>query len=1353
MKRQVVHEPITQMKEVGTRHQAREQMQALGARLVEAIGEPVKKKKKTKHTELARHKGKKQKTVHAVPVERAVPVSHYLQAADLSPPQLAQVLKRAAETRPHIQKAIVPPRVSTLHLASVQQRPPRSLTRDPSDLPKNRGQRQSLSRSQSRTIKDKPVIHDRRVPSRSRTPSQARQDQQKPLRSHSTARETGTVNVLGTSVSRRGTQRNLFRDESGHRIGRHHSSADRMSVQRNVRSGLSAEDKALYERMKQRDSRSAETFRKKLDGLNEQARKRELLKPKNFAINDRLAGDEWLDSQRRIQERMRHVPEMLAKQKKNEELRKKRWESQEHVRLSEFKQKEIQQRIEQEKMKANELTKRQTALTNRASQVTKKDLGYNFKTEFVSARLPQNKKKEVSHIRRTINTLDKQVKNSEQKLKKAIQDQKTWTHKASFFKSENEKRMSESRERYPMERPLPPKIPLHKTATAYTPVTHESKRERNGKWYKEQNERRMQASRMRSQSREVAPVTSADIHAARISDANYRKAQHEAEKQRKQMQEQRRTRQISEKANRLFRQAEHHRIQSEKSRDQMLHQSREAARERKFQEMKHRQLSQGPPLDRDKLGLTDSKTHDENMRLNRALMKKYTLSMQELSRIFSKTDLIHQRERIKQELAGVMAYDPQTLMSIDPEPRTPQRSKAKIITQTVTKKPQNIAPPRRKVVVTPPQIKVPQKSGTVTQVRRPKSPVTPVVQKPPIAKHMKELNAAAQKLVKQGKPKLREELLARGIGIDDEWTAFEMAKQLEKAGAKKTTYEDLDMTAKRLTDKSFADLSEMYDEKYNKKFPISWNKYDLARAVSKIEQEKKPQIQKQPARIIQKETSRQRHDKRRQEALQKRRDIRHQQNLKESDERRAKVKEKEELLEKQKLEKQNARARLLEKQKLDRQQRRKQQAADLKKQQEEIAATKRRQKEAQDVAKKLRLEKARLQKEAKRLKQEKADAETRREKADEIRRLERDAKQKQKEAATLKKTVESQRRKKENEARRHKELERRKRIAEKKENARLQREERQKVKDARIEALRVAKQHERFKKEQMKERQREQRELRDKERQQAQAERIQQEKKEKQELRAKLQKQEEQRQQLSREREVTRQKSEAIQRRIQHGKAQARIRMSQGDTRRRAAHDSRIKQFQAQQRKLADFAKLKQQEKAAAQKKKQHLQDIRERSAEMQERITKEKTLQGQRAADKKRQQRLQKVLERSHAYQDEKEIEDLASRLQSTVRVKPKVQRVSKIHVPTSTQMQRKLYIDTGPQMHRVLKLQNRQQHVRKNPKRITLDQPTISFTQRIEQIQPTYEEHLQKREKKKSTLQRLQEQQDIKKKTRRRK
>ena len=1390
MKRQVVHAPITQMKEVGTRDLARKQMHALGARLVEAIGEPAQKKIKKKHipSKLARHKGKKQKTVHAVPVERAVPVSQYLQAADLSPPQLARVLKRAAETRPHIQKAIVPPRVSKLHIATDVQmqrklklqydKPPRSLTRDPSDLPKNRGQRQSLSRSQSHSRTPKPIIHNRRVPSRSRTPSQGRHDKQKPLRSHSSARETGTVGVLGTSVSRKGTERNMHRDNSGHRIGRHHSSADRMSVQRNVRSGLNAEDKAVYQRMQQRDSRSAETFRKKLDDLNEQARKRELLKPKNFAINDRLAGDDWLDSQRRIQERMKHVPEMLAKQKKNEELRKKRWESQEHVRLSEFKQKEIQQRIDQEKMKSNALIKRQSDLTNRASRVANKDLGFNFKTEFVSTRLPKNKKKEVGHIRHTINTIDKQVKNSEQKLKDAIQDQKTWTHKARFYKNENEKRMSESRERYSMERSLPPKTPLHKTATAYTPVTHESKRERKAKWYREQNERRMQAAKMRSQSREVAPVSSAEIHAARIDDANYRKAQQEAEKQRKQKQEQRRTRQISEKANRLFRQAEHHRIQSEKSRDQMLHQSREAEKERRFQEMKRRQLSQGPRLDRDKLGLSDSKTHDENMRLNRALMQKYTLSMQELSRIFSKTDLIHQREQMKQELSGVMAYDPHTLMSIDPEPVTPQRSKAKIKTHTVTKKPQNVAPPRRKVVITPPKIKPPikqvspvRKSGTVTQVR----PPSPVVQKPPVAKHMRDLNAAAQKLVQKGKPKLREELLARGIAIDDEWTAFELAKQLEQAGEKKTTYEDLDMAAKKLTDKTFPDLSEIYHEKYHKPPPLSWNKYDLAREVSKIQREKK---QRPPARIIKKDKGRERHKQREIEARKRRNDITHQRNLKAAEAQREKerqrklLKEQEEQNKKERLKevkqakerehkereqkqaRESARARLQEQQK--------QKRAELQRRKEEIAATKLRQKEAQRKAKELRREKARLQKEAQRLQRDKADAETRRQKAAEIKRFERDAKKKQKEAETLKKNVASQRRKRELEARRQKELQRKQRIAEKKEKNRLQREQKQLEKEAKNEKLRIAKQRERFKKEQMKERHRAQRELREKERAVENAQRLQEEKQKQQELRARLKKQEEQRQKLSREREAIRHKSQEIQRRIQHQKAQASIQKSKGDARRQAAHDARTKQLQEQQRKLADLAKLKQQEKAAAQKKKQHLQDIRDRSADMQRRIIKEKTLQGQRAADKKRQERLRKVLERSHAYQEEKEIEDLASRLQSTVRIRPKVQRVSRIHVPTSTQMKRKLYIDTGPQMNRVLKLQHQQQHVRKNPKRINLNQSTMSFTQRVERIQPTHEEHLQKRQrkitdvrkqdtkrqKKEDILQRLQQQQDDRKK-----
>ena len=45
MKR-VLHTPITQMKEVGERHQAREQMQQLGQRLLAEIGKPKEKKQK-----------------------------------------------------------------------------------------------------------------------------------------------------------------------------------------------------------------------------------------------------------------------------------------------------------------------------------------------------------------------------------------------------------------------------------------------------------------------------------------------------------------------------------------------------------------------------------------------------------------------------------------------------------------------------------------------------------------------------------------------------------------------------------------------------------------------------------------------------------------------------------------------------------------------------------------------------------------------------------------------------------------------------------------------------------------------------------------------------------------------------------------------------------------------------------------------------------------------------------------------------------------------------------------------------------------------------------------------------------
>ncbi len=800
MQQKVLHDPQTKMEVVGSVGAKRE-MHHLHGRLIKDI-EPEKKKKKTHHVSkpLQKHKEKKQKFVHAVPIERAVPVRHYLQAIDLSPPQLAQVLQRATETRPHIQKAIVPPRVSKLHIptSTVMQKKPlhiatdvqmqrqlklqydkkRSLTRDPSDLPQNRGKRQSLSRSVESGRK--PIVHDRRVPNRSRTPSQARHDKRKPIRAHSSSRRSGTVDILGTSVSNRGVQRNLFRDDSGNKIGKHHSSAEHIPVRRNLRQSLTPEDRAVYDRMRTRDENSAVTFRNKLTKLNEDARRRENQRPRNFAMSDRLAGNDWLAAQRRINEKVKLVPQRLAEEQKKDKERRTRWDSQQRERVADSKKKEAKDKLERENKKANKLHEQRNQLTNRASNVSRKDLGFNFKTEFASTRLPQQKKKQVHDIRHHLNTLDKHVKRTEQKIKDAAQEQKKWAHDASFYKRENERRLSLSKARYSVEKDVP-QVPLHKTKTAYPEaVTHDNKRARQHKWHNDQADKRRAAERLRQQV--VAPVTNTDIQLARIDDAKRQRAHVEAERRRTELQEIRQTQRIASVANRRFRESEHRKLQAEKSRDQHLRRTQEATKEEKFQRMKYEQLHgprkhlYGPErhkkLNRDKLGLTDPKTADENMRLNQAVAKKFSLSLQELSDMFNKTDLVYQRQRMKEQMGLHVPVHEAAV--------TPQRNIPKIRTQTVVKRQQNVRPIKKKLVtqvVTPPRPRTPEKKNVRSK--------SPVVQKPVIAKKIGDLNTEAKKLAKMGNQKLRELLLEREVSIGDNWNRFEMAKQLEKLGEKK----------------------------------------------------------------------------------------------------------------------------------------------------------------------------------------------------------------------------------------------------------------------------------------------------------------------------------------------------------------------------------------------------------------------------------------------------------------------------------------------------------------------------------------------------------------------------------------
>ena len=98
----VVHEPATEMKVVGG-DPSKTQMADLHKRLVERLSEPPGKRRKaeTKKRTRGSHPGVKKKIKHAA----AVPVQFYLQTSDLKPKHLAQVLEKAAETRPGIKNA------------------------------------------------------------------------------------------------------------------------------------------------------------------------------------------------------------------------------------------------------------------------------------------------------------------------------------------------------------------------------------------------------------------------------------------------------------------------------------------------------------------------------------------------------------------------------------------------------------------------------------------------------------------------------------------------------------------------------------------------------------------------------------------------------------------------------------------------------------------------------------------------------------------------------------------------------------------------------------------------------------------------------------------------------------------------------------------------------------------------------------------------------------------------------------------------------------------------------------------------------------------------------------------------
>ena len=95
------------------------------------------------------------------------------------------------------------------------------------------------------------------------------------------------------------------------------------------------------------------------------------------------------------------------------------------------------------------------------------------------------------------------------------------------------------------------------------------------------------------------------------------------------------------------------------------------------------------------------------------------------------------------------------------------------------------------------------------------------------------------------------------------------------------------MKAKRLTDKSFEDLSVLYSSIYHKQIPTSWNKNDLAREIAKHKPE--PEPERKPARIIKrKATGRMTHEERRRANREKRQEETHQRNMRASEKLREK---------------------------------------------------------------------------------------------------------------------------------------------------------------------------------------------------------------------------------------------------------------------------------------------------------------------------------------------------------------------------------------------------------------------------------------------------------------------------------
>ena len=386
------------------------------------------------------------------------------------PTETTQVISRVKDlyiptqtTQPKILKLQMDPRVSAIKVHGSRLEP------RVSDIHVH-GTRQQIAERNNSQRTHVPVVGDRRVSGSSSTPSNARIDKtHKPIRSNSSARNSGTLGVLGPGISHRGTNKNLFRDKQKNKIPTRATSKP-VSVRRDIMTGLSPGDKAHYRRIQQRDNANVERHRNRLNSLDEDARRRMTVNPIDIAHGDTKMGTEYEQSQKRIAERMKHVPEMLKRQKEEDIDRRKKWEADEKIRISQEKSESARRSLSL-KRKQNErlhsekrrLQKQQHRISRslsrepsdipekkpRISELPDPTADFQKETELGSgSRLPRRRKTEIQNINKRVTSIDRSLKSNDKDLEEYRKRSRTSDRETSWYREQNHKRMQKAKRRY-----------------------------------------------------------------------------------------------------------------------------------------------------------------------------------------------------------------------------------------------------------------------------------------------------------------------------------------------------------------------------------------------------------------------------------------------------------------------------------------------------------------------------------------------------------------------------------------------------------------------------------------------------------------------------------------------------------------------------------------------------------------------------------------------------------------------------------------------------------------------------------------------------------------------------------------